>query len=190
MTTSVMRRTIVTSLSAVVVLFAGPLSGTAYASHSGGVPHSASSLRPASSSGLSLCQLSSKVNRLIVTRNHNVNPISFTFPATLRSSDNARVQALARALCALPKPPSTTMYCVADFGVRYSLHFWEYLGNEAVAEPDARVVVVDPWGCEFVTGLGNTRWTDTRPQFWTLLGAVIGLPHATRTTFAGKVANG
>ena len=190
MTTSITRRAIVASLCAVVALCAGPLSGAAWASHSSSQPHPASSLRPARSSGLGLCQLTGKVNRLTVTRNHSANPITFTFPAMIKTRDKARVQALARALCALPKPLSTTMYCVVDLGVRYSLHFWDYLGNEAVARPVARVVVVDPWGCEFVTGLGSTRWTDTRPQLWTVLGAAIGLPHATRTTFAGEVANG
>ena len=190
MTTFITRRVIVASLCAVVIFFAVPLSGTAWAAHSGSPPHPASSLRPESSSGLGLCQLSSKVNRLTVTRSRNANSISLVFPATVRSSDKARVQALARALCALPKPPSTTMYCVADFGVRYSLQFREYLGIEAVAEPVARVVVVDPSGCEFVIGLGSTRWTDTRPQFWTLLGAAVGLPHATRTTFTGRVFYG
>ena len=190
MTTSIPRRAIVASLCVVIALYAGPLSGAAWASHSSSEPHPASSPRSARSSGLGLCQLTGRVNRLTVTRNHNANPITFTFPAALKGRDKARVQALARALCALPKPPSTTMYCVADLGVRYSLHFWDYLGNEAVARPVARVVVVDPWGCELVTGLGGTRWTDTRPQFWTVLGAAIGLAHATRTTFAGQVANG
>ena len=173
-----------------LALFAGPLSDAALASQSGSQAHPSSSLRLARSTGLGLCQLRSKVNRLSVTRNHNANPITFTFPATVMSRDKARVQALARALCVLPRPPSTVMYCVVDLGVRYSLHFWDYMGNEAVARPVARVVVVDPWGCEFVTGLGGTLWADTRPQFWTVLGAAIGLPHATRSTFAGTMANG
>ena len=190
MTNSIKRRAIIVGCCAVVALSAGPLSGTAGASHSGGLRHPVSTLRPSISPGLDLCQLTNIVNRLTVTRHHNANTIAFTFPATFESRDKARVQALARALCALPKPPSATMYCTVDLGVRYSHHFWDYLGNEAVARPIARVVVVDPWGCEFVTGLGSTRWTDTRPQLWSVLGAAIGLPHATRATFAGKVNNG
>jgi hypothetical protein len=185
MTASQTGRSIVAGLCALMALAVGPLSGPAWASHSVGQPHPSSSLQPATSSELVLCQLTGSVNRLTVTRNHNANPITFTFPETIKSTDKARVQALARALCTLPRPPSTEMYCVVDLGVRYTLHFWNHLGNEAVARP----VVVDPEGCQFVTGLDSTRWTENRPQFWTVLGAAIGLPHVSRATFTGRLSN-
>ena len=185
---STKRQTFVSSLCAAVALSTGPLSGVAWASHPVSQHHPVSSFRPASTSGQRLCQLGSKVNRLTVTRRHSANRIIFSFPATVTSRNAVRIRTLAWALCALP-PSSVRLQCTVDLNVLYSLNFGYLLHNDLGGRSIA-LVTVDPRGCEYVTGLSSPRWTRARPQFWSVLGAAIGLPDATPTTFAGKVAKG
>lgn len=171
-----------------LALTAVALGGSAAASQPSAQNHLARTSIPASHFNLGLCGLSSRADPLTVICAHNVNPISFSFPAKVTSRDKARIEALARSLCTLP-PANQRDQCLADWGTTYTLDFG-YLPKNALGGRPITPVVVDPTGCEFVTGLVGPRWAYARRRFWSDFGAAIGLHHATPMTFAGKVANG
>jgi hypothetical protein len=49
-------------------------------------------------------------------------------------------------------------------------------------------VSVDPFGCQVVSGAGPVRWAGRSPSFWRTLGAMLGKPNASSTTFQGQEA--
>lgn len=61
------------------------------------------------------------------------------------------MQAVAKALLALPTMPSGVLACPADLGVVYHLVF--FVGDGRLAP-----VSIDAPGCETVRGLGVSRW--------------------------------
>jgi hypothetical protein len=148
--------------------------------------HWTESSRPAVSQGISVCGFVNTVDRLTVTRSHPGNPETFTFSAMVKTSSKLRIRALAKALCALPSPGTGTYHCPADYGPHYTLNFVSTVSDMAAA---ITPVVVQATGCESVKGLTPTRWIALTPSFWGVLGVAIGLPHATRSTFAGKLTS-
>ena len=123
-----------------------------------------------------------QLGRLVVSRTDRFpsNQIRFTFPATVVVTDRAAVQAVARALCALPQMPSGTMFCPIDFGIIYHLVFTA--GGRSFS-----VVSIDVGGCETVRGLGATRWLMKSPGFWHMLGMAMGLSKPGYATFRGSL---
>jgi hypothetical protein len=130
-----------------------------------------------------ICQndLDGKVNHLSISRTLSRNELSITFPAKMTITDSAPIRALAEVLCGFPKLRSGLEACPVDLGTRYALQFAVRSPNENVI---LKTLVVSPTGCESVTGLAPTRWIN-RPAFWSQFGEVIGLHHATWSTFYG-----
>ena len=148
--------------------------------------HWIESSRPAVSKGISVCGLVNAVDRLTVTRSHPGNPETFNFPVIVKTSNKHRIRALAKALCALPSPGTGIYHCPADYGPHYTLNFVSTVSDMVVG---VTPVVVQATGCEVVRGLSTTRWVALTPSLWGVLGVAVGLPHATRSTFAGKLAS-
>jgi hypothetical protein len=111
--------------------------------------------------------------------------MTFTFPRVVTGTNVIAVRAAAKVLCDLPAMPSGVYNCPLDVEMHYTLKF---VVGEAVSRYSARFVVVDPWGCHTVTGLGAVR--STTNQLWSVLGAALGLRHATGATFGGKLVSG
>jgi hypothetical protein len=122
-----------------------------------------------------------QLDRLVVSRTDAFpqNHLRFAFPGTVTVTDPTAVQSVARALCALPKMPSGTFHCPADFGITYHLAF-------SAGERQFPAVSIDATGCETVRGLGTTRWVTTSPGFWHTLGMAIGLAKPDYATFMGS----
>jgi hypothetical protein len=142
----------------------------------------ASEPRIAGTSQLGLCHFVNQVTSLTATRSRYPNKMTFSFPHVVRSTNVTAVRAAAKALCALPVMPSGVYNCPLDVEVHYRLKF---VVGEAVSSYYTRFVVIDPWGCETVTGLGAGRTATVR--LWPVLGAALGLRHATGVTFAGRL---
>ena len=72
-----------------------------------------------SSSATALAQALGHLDRLVVSRSDAFpqNHIRFGFPAKLTVSDPVQVQAVARALLALPALPSATFGAAIDLGI-------------------------------------------------------------------------
>ena len=71
------------------------------------------------------------LDRLVVLRSDAFpqNHIRFSFPAKVTVTDPAKVQAVARALLALPVMPNGTFSVPIDLGVTYRLLFATGAGN-------------------------------------------------------------
>jgi hypothetical protein len=176
----------IVAISSVLLALVVPAT-TVFAATSAYQHHSAESSRPDVANRISVCSLVTSVNRLTVTRNRPLNHETFTFPATVKSTNTSRIRALAKALCALPVIPTGVIACPADLGVRYTLNF----GSSTAKTPSPiNPVIVASTGCQFVTGISRTRWVERTPAFWPVLGAAIGLPRATEATFRGKLTSG
>ena len=106
---------------------------------------------------------------------------SFTWPALLRSHNAASAQAVAQALCALPQPPPGVSAAAPGYLVTYQLTLLSTHGFLAA-------VTFLPHASNEVTGLPgqSARLYSTHATLWPLLGAAVGLPHATLATFAGN----
>jgi hypothetical protein len=130
----------------------------------------------------SLRQSIDRLTGLTVQRTDAIpqNHMSFSFPAQVTITDPAQVQAVARALCALPKMPSGAFYGPADFGITYHLVF-------AAGQQRFRAISVDATGMQQVRGLGPTRWVARSPGFWQTLGVAMGLEHPNAATFSGSL---
>ena len=141
--------------------------------------------RPASSVGSTLCGSVPTLDRLVVHRSDAFpqNHMRFSFPDEVTVADVTKVRAAAQALCSLPKMPSGTLHCPADFGIVYHLVF--SAGVRALPP-----VEVDATGCESVRGLGLVRWVARSPGFWPTLGRSMGLPSPSSATFRGRGPNG
>lgn len=129
-----------------------------------------------------LAQALGHLNSLIVLRSdaYPQNHISFSFPAKVTVSDPVAVQAVARALLALPTISSTAFNAPIDLGITYRLIF---------ATSDGRLLTISvaATGTQAVRGLGATRWVARSPQFWSTLGTAMGLTRPAYATFRGKM---
>jgi hypothetical protein len=142
----------------------GSVNGTTTTGHAGR-PGST----PAATAG-GLCAAASKVDSLTVIRHDAIprNHLRFRFPPRVTTS-RPQAQAVARAVCALPRMPRGTMACPADWGVSYRLEF-------ATAGRRFGVVTVDASGCQPVSGAGPMRWLVRTHGFWTVLERATGMP--------------
>lgn len=138
---------------------------------------------PASRSlvGSRLCRQVPQLDGLLVRRTDAFpqNHLKFSFPPEARVTTADRAQAVARALCGLPRMPPGTYHCPSDFGIVYHLSF---LATKLTFPS----VAVEAAGCQRVTGLGAARWVAHSPDFWPALGASLGLAHADVQTFQGR----
>ena len=143
---------------------------------------SAAQLSPSRVAG-GVCGDIATIDKLVVRRHNSFpeNHLRFSFPAVLTRGAVSGRQA-ARALCALPPMPSGVFHCPADLGVAYDLAF---------SAPGAKLatVILEPAGCETVSGLGSLRSAARSPGFWRTLGAALGLRSANQATFAGSLPN-
>ena len=123
-----------------------------------------------------------RLDRLVVTRTNAFpeNHIRFAFPAKVSVTDPAAVQAVARALLALPEPPSGTVYGPIDLGITYHLVF--FAGDRRFP-----VVNVNATGTETVTGLGPARSATGAATFWHALGVAVGVSRPSWDAFRGSV---
>jgi hypothetical protein len=106
----------------------------------------------------------------------------FSFPANVAVANAMLVRNVARALCALPKMPSGSIHCPADFGITYHLAF--FAGDREFPK-----VLVDSTGCASVKGIGEIRWVEQSPSFWHTLGVAMGLSTPDYATFRGSGPN-
>jgi hypothetical protein len=129
-------------------------------------------------SGTALCANAAHVDRLTIDRDKIALPnVRFSFPAHVTVADTGQVQAVARALCTLPRLPRV-IACAADYAPQYRLRF-------AADSRWMSSVYIDPNGCEQVQGQGLDGRTAGPPNFWRVLGTAAGLLHASRATFDG-----
>jgi len=91
-----------------------------------------------------------------------------------------KVRVVAKALCALPRPPhdAARYFCSIDLGISYRLIF-------AVEGRHYSPISVKPGGCEEVSGLTSPRWAERSPGFWRVLGNAMGITNATPAVFNG-----
>jgi hypothetical protein len=143
----------------------GSVSGTTTTGHAGWP----GSTPAATAAGL--CAAASEVSSLTVIRNDVFprNHLRFRFPRWVTTDRPQQAQAVARAVCALPRMPGGTMACPADMGVSYRLEF-------AAAGRHFGVVTVRASGCQQVSGAGQVRWLVRSPGFWTVLERATGVP--------------
>jgi hypothetical protein len=122
---------------------------------------------------LTLCSDTGAVNHLVVTRKgivtHALAQSRFTFPAVVTVTSAPEAQAVAKALCALPRQPAGITNCPADFGIVYQLRF-------ATGGRHFGVVKVESTGCQIVSGAGKPRTISRAPGFWGVLGKAMRLP--------------
>lgn len=117
-----------------------------------------------------LCRDTSALTSLVVTRNHGykVPELLPGFPSQVTVTNPALIQAVARALCALPDMPSGVFNCPALLlGTAYTLHF-------AMGARSLPLVLVNSTGCETVTGVGPVRKVSS-PGFWQVLSRALGV---------------
>lgn len=140
---------------------------------------------PTHPAGSTLCGSVSALDRLVVRRSDPFpqNHMRFSFPTEVTVTSAAAVRAAAQALCALPKMPSGTISCPADFGIAY--HFVFFASKQAFP-----AVELDPSGCQEVRGLGLTRWAVRSPHLWPALGSAMGLASPSYGAFRGNGPNG
>lgn len=163
----------------VVVLAGAPASAPAQSAIRMGT-HQGMYVARESASNL-LCGATQSWVSLTVIRRVTLQPMTFTFPARIVVTKEARIRALDAALCGLPIMPRGTIACPSDNGVIYSLRF------AGGSDTSSSVVVVDPGGCRTVTGVGPVRWAINRPSFWLAFGMAIGVRGASNATFYGTI---
>jgi hypothetical protein len=129
------------------------------------------------------CASTGSTQAAVVVRSaeSSIDQIRFSFPATLRIDNADRARQALSVLCSLPPMPKGVFHCPEDLAIAYLFRFSLRSGGEVVAR-------LDPTGCETVSGLGPLRWMAREPPaFWRALGSALGLPDATRSTFAGAM---
>lgn len=135
---------------------------------------------------MTVCAHANDVDRLTIGRVNLLpqNHEQFTFPAQITVASPHRSQAVARALCALPRFPSgpILMSCPVDLAISYVLNFTA--GARKLAP-----VTVDASGCQLVRGLSPARWTARSPAFWSVLATAAGIAPADLATFRGTIAS-
>ena len=132
-----------------------------------------------------LCRSIPGLSKLTIIRTDGLSPnnMRFTFPATVKVSNQTQVRDVAKALCELPVNRShTSINCPAAFGVAYHLTF-------SSKGEDFPAVSFDPSGCQFVHDLTRGRWVMQSPEFWHTLGIAMGIKGANNSTFRGQGPN-
>jgi hypothetical protein len=142
----------------------GSISGTTTTGHTG---------RPGSTpsaTAAGLCAAANEVDSLTVIRDDVFprNHLRFRFPRRVTTSHPQQAQAVARAVCGLPRMPRGPMACPADLGVGYRLVF--------SAAGRRFGVVTLAGGCQQVSGAGPVRWVARSPGFWAVMQRAIGVP--------------
>jgi hypothetical protein len=125
---------------------------------------------PSGAAQPALCRDTSALTSLVVTRNHGykVPELLPAFPSQVAVTNPALIQAVARALCALPDMPPGVYNCPALLlGTAYTLRF-------AAGDRSLPLVTVNSTGCETVTGVGPVRRVSS-PGFWRMLSRVLGV---------------
>jgi hypothetical protein len=140
----------------------------------------AAGLPPAAGSTSGICGEVTSVTSAVVHRTvaFPSNHSRFSFPAEVRIPSEAAAQGVARLLCALPAFPNGVRFCPIDLGIDYHIDFTLKVSSVSV--------VVNPGGCESVTGAISTRSAGS-PSLWSGLGSAMGLNDATSATFAGSI---
>ena len=151
----------------------------------GGGPSTASTTSSPTNDAAYLCQVLPRVDRLIVTRKVSGNQFHFTFPAVETVTNAAAARRIASVACGLPSAPNGVQACPVEFSIWYHLDF-AVRGEKGMG---GESIVVNPTGCQTVTGLGAVRTTARRQNFYRLLGNALGLRNAGRSTFAGTLQN-
>ncbi len=64
-----------------------------------------------------LCQVISRVNRLVVTRHQVGSQFVFTFPKVVTVTSASAAHAVAKSACALPNAPQGAQACPVEFAV-------------------------------------------------------------------------
>jgi hypothetical protein len=133
-------------------------------------------------SATGLCGEVSSITGAVVRRVVSLpaNHPRFSIPPVIAVS-SGDAQHVAQLICGLPKFPLGMLSCPVDVGIGYDVEF--ALGRASGS------VALDPWGCEAVRGAITVRSASSE-AFWHGLGAAIGLPGATRSTFAGSIPQG
>ncbi|WP_201732388.1 hypothetical protein [Acidithrix sp. C25] len=169
-------------LAKITMLFGPLLLAACNNSKTTGTPQSPSQGPLASPSAL--CQSVAALDRLTVRRSDAFpqNHMRFSFPTNVAVSNAILVRNVARALCALPKMPSGSINCPADFGITYRLAF--FAGDREFPK-----VTIDSTGCASVKGIGAIRWVEQSPNFWHVLGVAMGLSTPGYATFRGSGPN-
>jgi hypothetical protein len=128
-----------------------------------------------------LCQVVTRVDRLIVTRHSPAGQFVFSFPAVVTVTSANAARAVATSACALPDAPKGAQPCPIEFAVSYHLDF-AVRGEKGMGGEN---IDVNPTGCQSVTGLGTVREVMSHPAFYRLLGNAMGLKNASDLTFRG-----
>lgn len=144
----------------------------------------ATSSQGSSTSNSALCQSISTLDRLDISRSDAFpqNQMRFSFSSKVAVANPTSVRKVAKALCALPKMPRSSINCPADFGITYHLEF--FTGDREFPK-----IMVDSTGCASVDGIGPLRWVEQSPDFWHTLGVAMGLPAPDYATFRGSGPN-
>ena len=172
-------------LSAKITMLVGPLLLAACnSSKTTGTTQSTSTSQGPLASASALCQYVATLDRLTVSRSDAFpqNHMHFSFPASVAVANAMLVRNVARALCALPKMPSSSINCPADFGITYHLAF--FAGDREFPK-----VLVESTGCASVKGIGEVRWVEQSPSFWHTLGVAMGISRPDYATFRGSGPN-
>jgi hypothetical protein len=114
---------------------------------------------------LALCANPAAADSVVIARTSSIDriqPVHVELGAQTTVRNAARVRALAKALCALPKVPKGILNCPALLEGTYTLRF-------TAAGRRLPVVRIEQSGCQTVTGLGPVRTVSTSPRFWPVL---------------------
>ncbi len=131
-----------------------------------------------------LCRSISSLSTLTVKRTvSSGEPTRFSFPAEVTVSNQAQVQHVAQALCALPHISRTTN-CPSGPPQPFSYNLT--FQGQGKTFPLVRIILN---GCDAVQGLIKGQWVLQSPGFWTTLGTAMGIKGATQATFIGKPTN-
>jgi len=169
-------KTIVGTLVVVAGIWTSSFVGTALVQYVSMAPAGASA------TPVTLCQVKGRVTAFRILRGRVRNPTKFSFPNSVYVNNAASSRWAAHALCDLPSVSAGVYNCPADTGPAYTLNF-------VAAGYQITKVVVDPTGCETVTGMKNDRTVSRSPGFWPVLGASMNLKGATGETFGGQEAH-
>jgi hypothetical protein len=124
-----------------------------------------------------LCSAPGSASQVVITKTGTAGPLTPGGPvvAAYRSGTPASVvkgaaeaSALARAVCGLPAMTGGVVRCPQLDGVSYQLTFTA--GGRLLP-----AVVVQPSGCQTVTGAGVVRTAASRPAFLKLLVSMAGV---------------
>ena len=156
--------------------------GAASAAASGGLTGGGTSAPVPAASAAALCMRVPSLTRVIISHVDGVGTshMRTVMPLGVMVRDPARVQALASALCALPRLPGL-MHCPAMFR---DTSFRLVFGRGQLVYP---VITVQTTGCRAVTGLGPARTWARSPGLWRAVIRALDAGHALLPMRQGSV---